>query len=180
MSSAEKRRCRHCRKFYEPDRRNLKHQRHCSKAECRRARKRKSQRRWLNKAENRGYFSGSENVARVQLWREEHPGYWRRVAKAEGALQDDCLGQSTETTEQSGKFVVTALQDVLASQDLMLIGLIAQLTGVTLQDDIALAGRRLVRLGQDILGGASETSATPGAAASCAAPIQLGRSMPGP
>jgi hypothetical protein len=180
MSSAGKRKCRHCGKVYQPDPRNLRHQRHCSKAECRRARKRKSQRRWLCKSGNRDYFCGAEHVERVRAWRAAHPGYWRRGIETENALQDDCPSQGAENSEQSGKMATTALQDVLASQPLVLIGLIAQFTGITLQDEIALAGRRLLRLGQDIVGGtANETSTSPGTAATRAAPIQLGRSPPG-
>jgi len=180
MGNWKKRKCCYCGQLYEPDLRNLRHQRHCSSAACRAASKRRSQGRWLSKPENRGYFCGPEHVGRVRQWRAEHPGYWRRGAKAESALQDDCRRQGTETTQQSGRFMTTALQDVLASQGFVLIGLIAKLVGVTLQDDIALAGRNLVRLGQDILGGVSEASAMPGAASASAESVQLGRSTPGP
>ncbi len=45
----------------------------------------------------------------------------------------------------------SALQDLLANPSLMLIGLIAHISGYTLQDDIAETGRRLVGLGGDIL-----------------------------
>jgi len=166
MSSAEKRKCRHCGRLFKPDPRNVRHQRHCSTQECRQARKRKSQRRWVSKAENRDYFRGAEHVERVQAWRKAHPGYWRRGDKVAGTLQDNCPAQAAETKEQSGENAATALQDVLASQPLVLIGLIAQITGITLQDDIAFAGRRLLRLGQDIVGGKHhETSPKPEPAA---------------
>jgi hypothetical protein len=166
MSRAEKRKCRHCRKIFSPEPRNVKHQRHCSQAECQQARKRKSQRRWANRPENRDYFRGPAHVERVRAWREAHPGYWRREAKVAGTLQDDCQAQATEIKEQSGENAATPLQDVLTSQPLVLIGLIAQITGITLQDDIAIAGRRLLRLGQDIVGGKrNETSAKPEPAA---------------
>jgi hypothetical protein len=52
-------------------------QRYCAKAKCRKASKAAAQANWLNKAENRSYFRGPENVERVQSWRERHPGYWR-------------------------------------------------------------------------------------------------------
>jgi hypothetical protein len=45
-----------------------------------------------------------------------------------------------------------ALQDVCSLQPALLIGLIASLTGSTLQDDIAESSRRFIISGQDILG----------------------------
>ena len=50
-----------------------------AKPGCRKASKADSQRRWLQKPENRDYFRGPEHVQRVQRWREAHPGYWRRA-----------------------------------------------------------------------------------------------------
>jgi hypothetical protein len=47
----------------------------------------------------------------------------------------------------------TPLQDLLQQQPIVLIGLLAHLSASTLQDDIALAGRRLLQLGHDVLGG---------------------------
>jgi hypothetical protein len=46
-----------------------------------------------------------------------------------------------------------ALQDVFFTQPAVVVGLIAHLTGLTLQDDIATTARRLQQLGRDILGG---------------------------
>jgi hypothetical protein len=63
--------------LFRPDPRNVRHQRYCSRPACRQASKAASQRRWFSKAENQGYFRGAEQVARVQRWRGEHPGYWR-------------------------------------------------------------------------------------------------------
>jgi len=59
------------------DARNFRRQGYCDKPGCRKASKADSQRRWLQKEENRGYFSGPEHVQRVQRWRAAHPGYWR-------------------------------------------------------------------------------------------------------
>ncbi len=44
-----------------------------------------------------------------------------------------------------------ALQDSLTLQPTVLVGLIAQLTGYALQEDIAMAARRMQQLGNDIL-----------------------------
>ena len=65
MTTRRRRKCRHCGQLFRPDPRNLRHQRYCSAKECRRASKAASQRRWLAKAENRDYFRGPEQMARV-------------------------------------------------------------------------------------------------------------------
>jgi hypothetical protein len=87
MKRARRRKCRCCHELFRPDPRNLRHQRYCSKASCRRASHAASQGRWLAKAENRDYLRGADNVARVQACRREHPGYWRqrRVVAAMGS-----------------------------------------------------------------------------------------------
>jgi hypothetical protein len=48
-----KRKCKHCRTFFEPDPRSATRQRHCFKPECRQASKAASQDRWLQKPGNR-------------------------------------------------------------------------------------------------------------------------------
>ena len=80
MTTRRRRKCRHCGQLFRPDPRNLRHQRYCSAKECRRASKAASQRRWLAKTENRDYFSGPEQVARVRIWRDAHPGYARKTS----------------------------------------------------------------------------------------------------
>lgn len=153
----QKRKCLNCGTWFRPDPRNVRHQEYCSEAACRRASKAASQRRWLAKPENRDYFRGAEQVARVQRWRAEHPGYGRRASAATTAsLQDDCHVQVVEIQEESAGLAAGALQEVLAEQPAVLIGLIAHLTDSPLQEDIVRSTRRLLQLGQDILNGRSE------------------------
>ena len=76
MDATARLRCAHCGERFEPDRYNAYHQRYCGKPECRRASKAESQRKWL--AKNPDYFRGPDNCARVRLWREANPRYWRR------------------------------------------------------------------------------------------------------
>jgi hypothetical protein len=150
----QKRKCLNCGTWFRPDPRNVRHQEYCSEAACRRASKAASQRRWLAKPENRDYFRGAEQVARVQRWRAEHPGYGRRAGAATAAaLQDDCHVQVIEIQEKSEDMAAGALQEVLAAQPAVLIGLIAHLTDSPLQEDIVRSTRRLLQLGQDILNG---------------------------
>jgi hypothetical protein len=147
-----------------------------------------SQHRWLSKAQNRNYFQGAINVQRVQAWRAAHPGYWKRTGRqAEVALQEDSLAQASESKGKTPTLAEIALQDLLCAQPLVLIGLIANLTGTALQEDIAQTGRRLQHLGQDILCGAkraeggcdAKTSVGPFPGAPGPPAVQLGGSAPG-
>jgi hypothetical protein len=180
-----KRKCRCCGVFFSPDHRNRRHQRYCSKPDCRRAGKAASQKLWLDKPENRDYFHGPDNVRRVQEWRNAHPEYCRKKRKA---LQDDLSLKALETPLVKPSLVPVALQDLLISQPAVLIGLIAHLTGSALQDDIATTARRLQQLGNDILNGPipdkgdtydSKASHLSAANAPNASSVQLGGPPPG-
>lgn len=75
-----------------------------------------SHRRWLRKPENESYFHGPEHLDRVQRWRRDHPGYWRRKsAPARLALQDLIDTQALEPMGQNGR-IDAALQDVMAQR----------------------------------------------------------------
>ena len=143
--------CCHCQQLFTPDARNAIRQRYCSKPACRKQSKADSQRRWLQKPENRDYFRGAEHVQRVQRWRAAHPGYWRRAKRSPVALQDPLIAQPTVNAVNIHPAEKSALQDVLILQPAVMVGLIAQLTGCALQDDIARAARRMQQLGNDIL-----------------------------
>jgi hypothetical protein len=152
--------CLFCGTLFRADPRNVRHQKYCSAAACRKASKAASRRAWLTKAANQDYFRGPENVARVQAWRAAHPGYWRRpgghsaaTPEVPVALQDLCLPQVIEIIGDAQTALQSALQDLLLDQPAVLIGFIAQFTGSALQDDIARSARRLVELGHDILAG---------------------------
>ncbi len=152
MKPRRRRKCLHCLDLFRPDPRNLRHQRYCSKAECRQASKEASQRRWLNKAPNRDYFRGAANVQRVQAWRAAHPGYSKRAApQADSALQEDSLAQTIEVKGKTGDLAAAALQDLLCAQPLVLIGLIAHLTDSALPEDIVFQTHRLHQLATEVL-----------------------------
>ena len=77
--------------------------------------------------------------------------------------------QVAVNNNDTADFAAVALQDALIMQPAVVIGLIAQFTGYALQDDIAMAARRMQQLGNDTLnpqhkGGrhGSKTSAVPG------------------
>ena len=199
----QKHNCQNCKRVFHPDHRNVTRQLFCSKPECRHASKVDAQRRWRQKPDNLDYFKGSVHVERVQQWRREHPGYWRRKAPEADprpdALQETLTAQEMETqTLKEGienpeprveNPEQDALQDSFFLQPTVLVGLIAQLSGLALQEDIALMARRLQQLGRDILNGSpyatggSPDAQTPdlfGQAAPRAAAIQLGGSALGP
>jgi hypothetical protein len=112
MKRQRSRKCLCCGEMFRADPRNLRHQRYCSKATCRKASKAASQRRWLAKPDNEDYFRGPENVDRVQEWRKTHPGYWRGFrAKASVALQDDCSAQIIDLSSESTFLAPDTLQE---------------------------------------------------------------------
>jgi hypothetical protein len=188
MKRYRRRKCRHCGELFGPDPRNLRHQHYCSKPPCRKASKADSQRRWLGKAPNRDYFRGAANVQRVRTWRAAHPGYWKRSQpQTRSALQADSLRQSIDLKGKSPTLTGSALQDLFGAQAFVLIGLIANLTGLAQQEDIVQTGHRLQQLGQDILSGVcgaeggcdAKTSVGPFPGAPGPPAVQLGRSAPG-
>ncbi len=151
MSQIRRRKCLHCNCLFRPDPRNRRHQRFCSKPECRRASKARSQRRWLSKPANRDYFRGPEHVARVRAWRAAHPGYGRKPLPEGSALQEHSLGQVTDPNKKSAALTADPLQELCRVQPLVLLGLIAHLTQATLQEDIARATRHFQQLAHDVL-----------------------------
>jgi len=151
MQGRRKRKCKHCGQFFRPDPRNFSKQRFCFLPDCRKASKVASQKKWLSKPQNRDYFSSRENVARVQEWRGRNPGYWRKKEIASEPLQDHLIAEVFKDQEVTLDLMTTALQDLLSVQDVVLVGLLAHLSGSALQDDIVNTGRRLQQLGQDIL-----------------------------
>lgn len=145
--------CQHCGHIFQPDARNRARQRYCAKAPCRAARKADSQRRWLKQAGNADYFRGADNAARARAWQAAHPGYWKkRRGKARVVLQDRPNRQLASNQPAMGQDEVSVLQDVLASQSPVVVGLIAHLAGSVLQDDIAQMTRRLHSRGRAVLG----------------------------
>ena len=149
-------RCKHCKRLFYPDAKNVGRQKYCNKPECKKASKIESQRKWLEK--NPDHFKGEINVKHVQNWREANPGYSKRrkkTKKSDIALQETLLPQSTENTTDNMHFTNRALQDSLRVQSLVITGLIAQITGDTLQDSIAFSAQRLRQLGADVINAAN-------------------------
>lgn len=150
MGLIKRKKCPNCGSLFIPDCRNRNRQMYCDKPECRKASKAESQKKWLSKQENQNYFSGPENVKRVQEWRKQNPGYSKR-SKKRLALQDSSKPQPVDNTEDNTQFANNALQDLLNDQPSVIIGLISNFIGSALQDDIAITLLRMQQFGQDIL-----------------------------
>jgi hypothetical protein len=154
--------CRCCGELFKPNPRILSHH-YCGKATCRAASKEASQKSWLHTPVGRHYHSGPEHIDRVQSWRKTHPGYGRRK---ERALQDlittqpvapqavttglnaTCAPDKASCAPDSG--LNRPLQDLITTQDALVVGLIAHLTGA-LQDEIGIQIARFQTRGQQIL-----------------------------
>jgi len=147
----KKRKCLGCGELFIPDPRTRDRQRFCSKPECRCKSKAWRQRRWLKKKANQFYFSGPEEVARVQRWRKENPGYSKEARLRKKALQDDCESQVVADEVDIASLTLGALQDDCESQVVLLVGLVASLTDCALQDDIASSIRKLQSRGEAVL-----------------------------
>ncbi len=192
MPCSGTRQCKHCHTFFQPDPRSKSRQTFCSLSDCQQASKKASQKKWLQKPQNQTYFCGSENVQRVRLWREKNPGYSKRSQFVSGSpdpLQETLIVQDTEKEQETEDLKQDPLQDLILAQPYVLIGLIAHLTGSTLQDDIVRTGQKLQELGEDFLSHShseqGEYYAIPSLAQSQPiapnpTPVQLGRSPLGP
>lgn len=120
MAKRIKHKCRHCHRLYTPSPRARGRQHYCAKAACRKASKTASQKKWATSKKGWDYFNGPGNVQRVQKWRKEHPGYWRKgwkkrlqgelagVGKSDVALQDMV---ATEKAASGGHFTGKCAQD---------------------------------------------------------------------
>jgi hypothetical protein len=155
MKRTRQRKCRNCGELYKPTRGGYR-QYYCLTPACRAASKKASQKNWLHTPIGRHYHSGPEHIDRVQSWRKAHPGYWRRK---KGALQDLIPPQPVAphevTTGLNASCPVNSglnrpLQDLSPTQDPLVVGLIAHLTGA-LQDEIVIQMNRFQTLGQQIL-----------------------------
>ena len=150
MKRIKKKKCRNCKGLFISDHRNQTRQSYCRKPECKKASKAASQKKWLNKPENKNYFKGPDNVERVRQWRKKHPRYWK-LPKPQTALQDSLIVQHTENKDNNAQKSATALQDLLTTQPPVIIGLISNFIGSPLQDDIATTLLAMQQSGQDIL-----------------------------
>jgi hypothetical protein len=168
MPSTEDRNCLHCTRLFVPDYRHRRDQLYCGKPACRKARQAASLQRWRERPENQGFWRARWNIERVQEWRAKHPGYSKRGKRKQKAgrgvalqnamkatqVTDDKMAKCGSTPDSVTKRVPTELK----TQDPVLVGLIAQLTGDTLQNAIHETTARLYEKGQAVMGQLLEIS----------------------
>lgn len=145
------RNCTHCGTSFAVNPRLGKRHRYCSKSECAKASRRASIKRWLKRNGGRRYFLGQHATDRVREWRQEHPRYWQRA----GRKKSHASGRLVVTKELAATLRYVALQNSIDPHLALGIGMISQITGVALQNSIAVEIRRLMLRGYAILRGQS-------------------------
>ena len=152
-----RRRCKNCDELFKPDPRTLKRQKFCRKSKCKEASKRYSQQKWLIKPKNKDYFSGTANVIRVQQWRQQNPGYWKRkkskkvTSLIKGALQETLSANTPVGKGFSSALMQNTLQDSSSVKTLVFIGFDTQLNKTALQDIIDFTDQGTVKLMPNVL-----------------------------
>jgi hypothetical protein len=135
--------CVHCgRKFFANPRLGKRH-RYCGHDECRRIAKAESQRQWLSKPENIGYFKGSGNAMRVRLWRAANPRPRLTTPRLSAALK------------------ACGVQDLRDSQLALILGIVSTLARTSVQETIAREIRKLMFAGYAVLRAADSPAPRP-------------------
>jgi len=170
-------------------------QKYCFKPTCRHASEAASQRRWLSEDGNGDTFRGPDQVKRVQEWRRNHPGYWKRKRPPSHGTQpvDIQRHEPHQSSCNAPASPLPALQDDWIAQHPAFVGLISMVAGSTLQEDIEATTRQVLLRGRHILGFVfpptttsrphldhdPQTSVAAGSAAPDPPELQLGGPSPG-
>ena len=145
--------CVHCgRKFFANPRLGKRH-RYCGHDECRRIAKAESQRQWLSKPENIGYFKGSGNAMRVRLWRAANP-------RPKASNPQRVVPRLT-TPRLSAALKACGVQDLRDSQLALILGIVSTLARTSVQETIAREIRKLMFAGYAVLRAADSPAPRP-------------------
>lgn len=143
------RRCASCKELFFPDARTRHRQTFCGKIECQETRMAENRRSWLAKPENAHY--GRDNPKAKQKtkeWRKQHPGYWKRSKRTvSGTLPEQRMAGKYGGSGPNGG----PLPEERWSDHPVIMGIIAEITGSTLPEQIAATYRDLVAKGREIL-----------------------------
>lgn len=137
----KQRRCAHCGESFVVDPRLGDRHQYCKATECVRASHLASQRKWRKSPKGADYFRGWQNVERVRAWRQAHPGYNRKSHPFSSEVSASLLAEIRRIV----------LQDSIDSRAALLVGLIAHVSNLALQDAIAFELRRIILRGHEIL-----------------------------
>ena len=140
---AKQGKCAHCDRKFSLNPRLGKRHRYCGHAECRRMAKAESQRQWLSKPENSGYFKGSGNALRVRLWRAANP--------RPKASNPHRVAQRLMTPRLSAALKACGVQDLNERQLALILGVVSALARTSVQEAIARNIRRFMFAGYAVL-----------------------------
>jgi hypothetical protein len=143
-------RCKNCGNYFYPDKYNYIHQKYCSRNECRKASRRASSKNYRQKKSNNLSFRQTES-ARVKVWQSKHRVHIKNSKKS---CKKDVAKPELRDFAQVEKLKkeVVHLRDFANLQSIVLQGVISQLTGCGLRDDIGAFIRRIYDKGRDISG----------------------------
>ena len=141
-----RRRCVNCRNLFSPNSKSAYHQKFCSAVDCKNASKAKSQKQWREKLQNQGYWRGPEHVERVRAWRRA-----RAIVAGKGMQLRNASSEPVPSNKSWPDVNNCLLQDDLLPRDPLILGVISALAGSSLQDDIAVMCKHLIRKGREIL-----------------------------
>lgn len=136
------RNCAHCGQPFVVEPRVGKHHRFCAAPACRRASQAAA---WEKYRKNNAEREGA--VARVQVWRENNPRYWRRTKRAKGRKRP----QFRLTEHWLAKIKFDALRDTIDTFFTLGSEMAVRLTPVALRDTMAKKLQRARLRGHEIL-----------------------------
>jgi hypothetical protein len=108
-----------------------------------------NRRAWLARPENACYCRDNPKAKeRTKEWRKRHPGYWKKARRAMGGtLSEQRMAGNRDRNGRRG----AALPEERLPDDPVIIGLIAEIAGSTLPEQIARVYRDVVAKGREII-----------------------------
>jgi hypothetical protein len=131
MDSTESK-CRFCAQTFRPDPRVGARQISCSAPACRAARKRESQKRWLNAHPD--YFRGQ--YPKKRAWHDAHPGYLAQYRRTHPVAAERHRRQEQERRHRVQDRGVDIQDEIAGTQLLLFSSVTAGAAPVDIQDEI--------------------------------------------
>jgi len=97
-------------------------------------------------------------VERVREWRAAHPGYWKRASERDKAPLQNAMklpgiaDPAWDKASFDGECATKRIPGLLREQSPVVVGLIAQMTGCTLQNAILEVTEKLFEKGRAVIG----------------------------
>ncbi len=149
-------RCRNCGKYFYPDKYNYHHQKYCSRTECRRASRRQSSNKYREKKSRDLSYRQSESN-RAKDWYSKHSLKVKNRKKSCKKVSSKEVLRDFAQVEKI-QIDISVLRDFANLQSIILQGVISQLTGCGLRDDISNYIRRMYDRGREVSGVDTETN----------------------